>query len=101
MRPTTPAAKSRHSPTDDDEADIGSRQKKIISLLCAGTLLLALLSFSVALRFEQPLLSLFVAPNLSVYLALMLALTLLFWGLTWLYVILIDRLDRRSQGDRT
>lgn len=100
MRPSTPAASSRPSPTADGGSDTGSRQKKIISLSCAGALLLALIGFSVALRFEKPLLSLFVAPGLSVYLALMLTLTLLFWGLTWLYIVLIDRVDDLEQGGR-
>lgn len=103
MRPTTSTESSRRRVDDDDAAAIDTRhsqQKKVISLFCAGALLLALVCFSGALRFEKPLLSKFVFHGMSVYLASMLMLTLAFWGLTWVYVTLVDRVDRHAQGEK-
>ena len=103
MRPTTSTESPPRRPIDDGPGAVGaghSRQKTVISLCCAGALLLALLCFSLALRFEQSLLSLFLFHGMSVYLALMLALTLGFWGLTWLYVTLVERVDHRSKGEQ-
>lgn len=103
MGPATPTESSRRRLIDDDPAAIGARrarQKTVISLFCAGALLLALVCFSAALRFQQSLLSLPLFHGMSVYLASMLMLTLGFWGLTWLYVTLVDRADRSAQGEQ-
>ncbi len=68
------------------------------SLLAASVLVLLIFGFVALLSFGRGVLALQLMPGVSVYVAIMVALTLVIWGLSWAYMRRTNQVERRGGG---
>ncbi len=72
--------------------------RNAVSLTAAGLLVLMIFVFVGLLAFARPLLADQVASNVSVYLVVLIGMTVAVWLLSWAYVSRIGAIERRDGG---
>lgn len=76
------------------EATDLSRKTQTISLFFAAILGMSLALFAITLMFSRKWLSTFRPGGISIYVALLVSLSVGAWLLTWIYMVLIHRIER-------
>ena len=71
------------------------------SLIATGLLLLMIVCFVGLLAFGRPFLARQIVSNVSVYLVVLVGVTVAVWVLSWAYVLRIGAVDRRQSGRAT
>lgn len=76
-----------------------SSKKQSVSLIFAAILGVLLVLFEIALVFARRSLSLLLPGPTSIYIAVMVFLTVAAWLLTWIYVVRINRIERDGRDE--
>ncbi len=91
--PYSPRGESLLSSKSEDEVE---RSKAFVSLASAALLLSLLVGFALLLGFGKAFLSRSVGQHMSTYVLIMIGLAMFCWFLTWLYTLVVDRLEQKA-----